>query len=116
MATDQFDAGVRATNALSALNEFYSHEFARAVEAYKGLEQVHQVLCRQLAEARREALAGSVLAATVERVSKGGVPMTLTSTLKEKHPAECDATPVSSLEKALDEYERARAVAVKADG
>jgi hypothetical protein len=71
MATDQFDACVRATNALSALNEFYSHELARAVAAYTGLEQVHQQVLKQLVDARREAMAGAQLARAIERAEPG---------------------------------------------
>ena len=110
-----FESTVRATNALTATNEYYSAELACVVGEYAKLEEAHKVVVKQLMQARREAMAGSVLAAEAERMSlKEKQSAVLASTLKAKHPTAFDAVSSWDLSSAVARY----AVAIKppADG
>jgi phage shock protein A len=99
-----FDSTVRATNALTATNEFYSAELARVVKAYSDLDDLHQRLLQRLLDQGKRLEAATTFVQDVQQAIKAKQSTVLASSLKSKHQVTFDAVSAWDLSTLVEKY------------
>jgi hypothetical protein len=100
-----FESTVRATNALTATNEYYSAELARVVRLYAEQEKQLMLAMEQLRQTQRLEAAGAELAHQVGRMCTTECQrVVLASSCKSKSPVPFDAVSCWDLSAVLAKY------------